>query len=447
MSASVPFVPSRSPRLHRRGLLVGALAATACMAGDRSGPSPQRSGGRDEPAFDPPPADPNATADVELPPASEEDRMDLAHRLDQFAFAFHARIGKRGGNLIWSPSSIALAFAMVHAGARGTTAAELARAFHLDGDRTRLHAALAELVRRWQSAREGLELAVANRLFGEATTPFERGFLDVTDRVFAAPLESVDFKRAAEAARARINGWVAQTTHDRIVDLVPVGGVDTTTRLVLVNAIYFKGAWQDPFMVEQTKPGDFFAPGGTRTASFMHATRQLRGGVGDGARWAELPYAGGQFAMMVIRPDAKDGLRAVEAGLTADKLDAWTSAASWARHAIALPKFEIRPGDPVRLSGMLAELGVRTAFGPSADFTGMAPASEQIQLAEAFHKAFIAVDEKGTEAAAATAVSMRAGSAPPTDPPIPFVVDRPFLFVLRDTTTDAILFMGRVETV
>jgi serpin B len=434
-----------STRLHRRDLLQGLLASLAigCSVSerertDRPSDGDPKTGPRPDPHY----TDPDVTPPG---PVDEEAAMDIAKRIDSFAFDFWGQLGKSAGNLVYSPASIALAFAMVHAGAKGKTAAELAKVFHLDGNLGALHAGFADVLRRWQSAKDGLELSVANRLFGEATTPFEKKYLAITDQVFQAPLEQVDFKRAHEAARARINGWVVERTRERIKDLVPEGGVDDTTRLVLVNAIYFKGNWMDPFTEGMTQPGDFFAPKGKTKASFMHDIRHVRSGATDGIQWAELPYEGGPYAMAFVLPDAPGGLAKIESGLTEAKVRGWLSGNDWRRLDLQVPKFKIEPGEPVRLSSMLAALGLTTAFGGAADFTGMAPAAEQIQLAEAFHKAFIALDEKGTEAAAATAVAMRAGAAPPSGEPIPFKLDRPFLYFLRDTQTGTILFMGRIE--
>ena len=445
--------------LYRRDLLQGLFASLAlgCSVSDRETAELPKEGAKEGandgandgakpgPQFDAKDPEPDTTPPG---PVDEETAMDIGKRIDAFAFDFYAQLRTSPGNLVYSPASIALAFAMVHAGARGNTAAELAKVFHLNGDLETVHAGFADVVRRWQSAKEGLELSVANRLFGERTTPFAKPYLALTDRIFAAPLEQVDFKKAAEAARGRINGWVAERTKDRIRDLVPEGGIDNSTRLVLVNAIYMKAAWADPFSESATKPGDFLAPSGKITAKFMRSVRHVRSGVvkADGIQWAELPYEGGPYAMAFVLPDGPAGLAKVEAGLTDAKLRAWLEGGDYRRLDLQVPKFKIEPGDPVALSKMLATLGVKTAFGGTADFTGMAPAAEQLQLAEAFHKAFIAVDEKGTEAAAATAVGMRAGSAPPSGEPIPFKLDRPFLFVLRDTQTGAILFMGRVES-
>lgn len=436
-----------SSHLHRRDLLQGLLAglAVGCSVSEREPTDrPNDADQKVEPRPDPHHTDP----DVQPPgPVDEEVSMDIAKRIDSFAFDFWGQIGKSSGNLVYSPASIALAFAMVHAGAKGKTAAELAKVFHLDGDVAKLHAGFADVVRRWQSTRQGLELAVANRLFGEATTPFEKKYLAITDQVFQAPLEQVDFKRAHEAARTRINAWVVERTKDRIKDLIPEDGVDDTTRLVLVNAIYFKGNWSDPFDEGQTKSGDFFATKGKTTAKFMRDIRHVKSGEvkSDGIAWCELPYEGGPYGMGFVMPTGNGTLAKLESTLTEAKVRSWLSGSDWRRLDLQVPKFKIEPGDPVRLSTMLQALGLTTAFGGAADFTGMAPAAEQIQLAEAFHKAFIALDEKGTEAAAATAVGMRAGSAPPTDEPIPFKLDRPFLYFLRDTETGTILFMGRVE--
>jgi serpin B len=264
--------------------------------------------------------------------------------------------------------------------------------------------------------------------------------------VFAAPLDPVDFRGAHEAARAKINDWVEAQTHDRIQDLLPAGSVDPSTRLVLVNAIYFKSQWMKPFPEQRTAPAPFFAAAGKRDVPTMSHTEHFSftESKADGVQVIELPYGDPGFAMTLVVPLAKDGLGKVEAALTADRLSAWVGALAGERIALSLPKFRIAPAEGLRLAGVLGELGIRKAFTGEADLTGIAPASEQLQLSEAFHKGFIAVDEKGTEAAAATAMTARAGSAAPVGEPRAVKVDRPFLYFIRDTRSGLVMFMGRV---
>jgi serpin B len=439
-----PFQPHRRDVL--RALLAGMGASFGLACGAERETSPQTAT---------PKSDANAgrsydDADEEpttmpLEPASPDLVQSTGARINAFARDFWQQLASAPGNVVVSPTSIAIAFAMVHAGAKGSTAAEIAKVFHLDGDANELHSGFADALARWEKNEDGLETHVANRLFGEQTTKFERKYIELTDRVFGAKLEPVDFQREHDDARQRINGWVAERTRDRIRDLLPASAVAADTRLVLVNALYFKAVWTDQFMESATKDGDFHGPNGKRTAKLMHRTGHYAFAKADGARMLALPYRHGEAELVVVLPDKVDGLAAIEKSLTADKLGAWAAATSRERVALALPKFKVDPAESLRLTPMLASMGLVKAFDAgAADFTGIAPAKEQLVLSEAMHKAFIAVDEKGTEAAAATAVGMRAGAAPPTGEPIPFVVDRPFLFLVRDTTSGAVLFMGRV---
>lgn len=432
-----PFQPYRRDVL--RALLAG-MGALACGAERETSPhtaTPKSDANR----YDPAPEEPSP---MPLEPASSDLVQSTGTRINAFARDFWSRLPGASGNVVVSPTSIALAFAMVHAGAKGATATEIAKVFHFDGEARELQNGFADALARWEKSEDGLETHVANRLFGEQTTKFERPYIELTDRVFGAKLEPVDFKREHDDARKRINGWVAERTRDRIEDLLPASAVAADTRLVLVNALYFKAVWTDQFVESATKDGDFHTPTGKRTAKLMHRTGHYAFAKVDGARVLAMPYHHGEAELVVVLPDAVDGLAAIEKGLTGEKLGKWAAATGHERVALTLPKFEVKPGESLRLTPILASMGLVKAFDASADFTGIAPAKEQLVLSEAMHKAFVAVDEKGTEAAAATAVGMRAGAAPPTAEPIPFVVDRPFMFLVRDTTSGAVLFMGRV---
>lgn len=392
-----------------------------------------------------PDAEPKPTTDAAPTPVSPEAEAALAKGLNTFAFDIHRELGAKPGNLFTSPASMALAFAMVHAGAKGATADEIAKTFHLPAGDT-LHPSLKGTLARWDAASGGLELDVANRLFGEKTVTFEAPYLALTGDIFAAPLEAMDFKGASGDARTHINDWVAKQTKDKIKDLLPPSGVTPETRLVLVNAIYFKAQWAEAFEESQTKDEPFTGDKKS-TVKMMHRIDHYKvGTVADAkARTIEIPYNGGEYSMVIVLPDDAKGLAAVEKSLTAESLDASLTGASHARVALGVPRFRIEPGEAIQLRAPLEKLGIVTAWDASkADFTAMAPKDAQLVISDAYHKAFIAVDEAGTEAAAATAVSMKAGSAAPTDEPVPFVADHPFLFFVRDAKSGTILFMGRL---
>lgn len=398
----------------------------------------------------------DAKADTPTPPepppgpppeVSAEAQKAVANSINAFAVDLHKTLGASPGNLFVSPASIVVAFAMTHAGAKGETASELAKVFHF-GESADLHAGMGGMLARWDAASGGLELDVANRLFGEKSVTFEPAYLELGQKVFGAPLEPVDFVNGFEPARVHINDWVSTKTKEKIKDLIPEGGVTADTRMVLVNAIYFKAKWAEPFDEFQSQEGKFHGSAGDETVKFMNKTEHFRLGAAPEAkaRVLELGYDGGGYSMVIVLPDDAKGLAAAEAALTPEALTKWIDGAtSSARVALTMPRFRIEPGEPLRLRTTLETLGLHVPFDASkADFTGMAPASAQLVISDAYHKAFIAVDEAGTEAAAATAVSMRAGSAAPTDEPVPFVMDHPFLFLVRDTTSGAILFMGRL---
>lgn len=392
------------------------------------------------------PVSPEQSNAPEIEPVSEDAAAAVFDDLDAFTVDFFARASGRE-NAVLSPASVALALGMVHAGAQGETADEIATALHLSRPTAEVHGALATALTRWNAPDKPYELAVVNRLFGEKTVPFEPAYLDLTRAVFGAPLEPTDFASAPDAARQRINGWVEEQTHDRIKDLMPPGAVGSDTRLVLVNAVYFKAAWRDPFSESATQDQTFLAPSGAKKVPMMRKVGHYAHKAVPEAGLAviHLPYEGDGFEMVILLPDDPKGLPAVEKAMTAETLASWLEVGNHPRIDLQLPKFKIEMREPLRLSGILKAMGIERAFDHArADFTKMAPVDAQLEISEGFHKAFIEVDEKGTEAAAATAIGMLAGAAPPTDEPIPFVADHPFLYLIRDAKTDAIVFMGRV---
>ncbi len=371
----------------------------------------------------------------------------LARGSNAFGFELWRRLPERQANLAISPASLALALIMTGAGARGETATQMQRVLHLGAPAEALLAAAGGLARELADPARPVVLRIANRLFGEQTQRFEAAYRDALSGAFGAPLEPVDFKAAAEQARERINAWVEAETQQRIRGLVPQGGVDVATRLVLVNALYFLGDWAEPFDPARTHPAPFQLSAGARVeVPTMRQTGTLPYAKRDGFAAVELPYRGGELAMLLVVPDGPQGLAVLEKAVDAAWLARLAAALTPQLVQVHLPRFEVKPARSLAVGPALQELGMRLAFDPArADFGGIArwrSPEERLCLGEVFHQAFVKVDEQGTEAAAATAVAMLAGGAPPR--PVQFVADRPFLFFLRDRRSDLVLFMGRV---
>jgi serpin B len=391
----------------------------------------------------------DASGPVDEGPAGAAADQAHARAVNDFALDIYRRArGTTAGNLALSPFSIFTALAMTLAGARGETASQMRRVLHIEGSTDRALPLAGALLRRYQGPALGVTLRVANRLFGDQAYALEPAFLERTGEVFGAPLEQVDFQDAPAKARGRINGWVAGATEGRIRDLIPAGGIDRLTRLVLANAIYFLGDWRKPFESSATTPEPFGAsPAMREQVPTMHQTGRFRFAATDGVRVLELPYQGGELAMVLVLPDASDGIDAVEARLSPAALDAWFGALAPARVSISLPRFQIEP-EGLALADALSALGMPWAFDPDrADFTGIANppiASGRIAISNVFHKAFVRVDENGTEAAAATGVTMSARSVSVEAKPVEFRADHPFLFLLVDMRALVILFMGRL---
>jgi serpin B len=372
----------------------------------------------------------------------------FAKSSNAFALDLHRRLGG-DGNLVFSPASVSMALAMTWGGAKGPTAEEMRKALRLEGSADAVTQEAGKIQAALTDASRPVVFRIANRLFGERTFTFVPAYLAATKAAFGAPLEGLDFKEAPEPSRASINRWVEAQTEKRIVDLVPSGGITGDTRLVLVNAIYFLGDWQQPFDKISTRPAPFrLAGAAAKDVPTMHLTGALRYGRGEGWKALELPYKGGQLSMLVLLPDAAEGLPGFERGLTPEKLDAISGSLRGTRVAVALPKFEVNPAGALALSDHLKAMGMNTAFDrQKADFTGIAnpkDPADRLFVGQVIHKAFVKSDEKGTEAAAATAVIMPRAASMPMAPPDEFKADHPFLFLIRDNESGLVLFLGRV---
>lgn len=389
-----------------------------------------------------------AAADLPRASAPPEDAAAAAAGINAFGLDLYRQAAAGSGNVVVSPASIVLALAMARAGARGVTADEMdavLRDVAADANATWLNA-----LDRALSARSGtfkdatgkeldVTLRIANAPFAQRGMALEPAYLEAVASRFGAGLRLADYVRETEAARRLINGWVDEQTEHRIPELLAQGVITPDTRLTLVNAIYLKAPWLTPFAVEATKPGSFRrADGSTVEVPMMSLAAALPYAESDGWRAVELPYVGGSLALTVIVPD---DLAAFEAELSADRLAAITGALGERQVSLTFPKFGIET--KARLAEVLAALGMPTAFDPDrADFSGIT-GEERLFIADVIHQANIDVDEKGTEAAAATAVVMWTTGAPVE--PVALRVDRPFLFALRDVPTGALLFLGRVS--
>lgn len=389
------------------------------------------------------------------PDASQAEWARLVGGNSAFAFdLYHAlvRDPENGGqNVFLSPYSISTALAMTYAGARGRTAEEMKTTLRFDLPSERLHVSFnylaLQIAARGQAAGpEGqpFRLRVANSLWGQTETPFRPDFLDLLKVHYGAGMQLVDFRREAEASRLAINKWVSDATEERIKDLIPPRAIDTMTRLVLANAIYFKADWKHRFPEHQTRPDSFHTlAGGTVNVEMMSQEKSLRYGEGPHYQAVELPYVGDEVSMVLLLPGEGRFLD-FEASLSGEKWKAIVQGLVEQRIHLSLPKFRYEPTESFSLRAALTRLGMRDAFDPErADFTGIADIPERLYIQDGFHKGFIAVDEDGTEAAAATGVIIGVTSAPP--PPVAFMrVDRPFILAIRDVATETILFLGKI---
>jgi len=363
-----------------------------------------------------------------------------------FAVDLYGRLrSEQQGNLFLSPQSISTALVMTYAGARGDTATQMARTLHLSLPQAQVPPAYAALLKILNpgGTERGYRLSIANRLWGQRGEPFLDDFLAVTRRDFGAELGLVDFKTNAGGARDEINAWVLQQTGNKIRDLIPSGVLGPTTRLVLANAIYFRGDWAKQFAKDATKDQPFHvAPGRDVTVPLMFA--KTRAGFAahadDKLTVAELPYKGDDVSMIVLLPDAAGGLADLESRLSLENLTRWTSALRRQDVLVYLPRFSVESS--FGLAPTLSSMGMVLPFTDGADFSGM-NGQRDLSISAVVHKARVDVDEQGTEAAAATGVVVGLSAALPHEPPT-FRADRPFLFLLRHNPTGAILFMGRV---
>lgn len=368
----------------------------------------------------------------------------LAQSNNQFAFDLYGQLKSDKGNLFFSPSSISTALAMTYAGAEGGTEKEMANVLQFKQPEQQVHAGFASLMATLNAPnKDAYELRIANRLWGQKEFGFLPDFLATTRTQYGAELAQVDFIRETEAARQQVNDWVAEQTKDKIQDLLPEGSVNPMTRLVLTNAIYFKGKWTLPFDKKTTAPAPFLLSAEEDDkieVPLMFQKSKFKYAQTDELHLLEMPYQGDDLAMLLLLPKKVDGLAALEGKLSAENVKKWSSGMRKQDVQTYIPKFKLT--EQFELTSVLSKLGMPSAFDPNkADFSGM-NGERNLSISAAIHKAFVDVNEEGTEAAAATGIVIAVTSAPLD--PIVFRADHPFVFMIQDQRTGSILFMGRV---
>jgi serpin B len=392
-------------------------------------------------------------ADVNLPPESKR----VAQGNNCFAVRLYQKLQGGRENLFFSPYSISTALAMTYAGAQGQTREQMARALCFPTSADALHKpgaggpplspeqfaqAFGRIVKdlNARGGRKKYELRVANALWGQKGYEFLPGFVQLVEKEYGGKLETVDFAAATEQARRTINAWVEKQTNDKIKDLISPGLLDAMTRLVLTNAIYFKGNWARQFEKKETHDAPFtLLDGSTVQVPMMNQQGEFGYAQVESLQVLEMPYVGEELSMVVLLPQEPAGIGALEKSLTAENLAQWLGALRKREVIVALPRFKMT--SKFGLNDVLRSLGMTDAFSDTADFGGMT-SGRDLFISAVIHQAFVEVNEEGTEAAAATGVTMKVLSVGPEQTPV-FRADHPFLLLIRDQSSGSILFVGR----
>jgi serine protease inhibitor len=387
--------------------------------------------------------------------ASEKHKGEIANVVadnNTFMFDLYAKLKIIEGNIFFSPYSIFSALAMTYGGARCNTEIQMSKVMHFEKKMNGFQNAFAELEERLNDVQKKrtIKFDIANSLWMQKDYKFLPSFIESTEQNYKATISYVNYKTETEKARATINSWVEQKTNDRIKDLIPPNVLSPVTRLVLANAIYFKGTWEAKFDTAMTKDMPFWVSAKDSVVVRMMASRD-RGpdyfkhkfGYKENStlQCLEMPYLGREVSMVIVLPKARDGLEEIENKINVLWLDSLVLNLEQEKVHIHFPKFKI--SQECMLSRVLAAMGMADAFGEKADFSGMT-GTRELFISEVIHKAFVDVNEEGTEASAATATAIAYGGGFAVKKPIFFRADHPFLFFIRDNETGCILFIGRV---
>ncbi|MFZ0256645.1 MAG: serpin family protein [Gammaproteobacteria bacterium] len=370
------------------------------------------------------------------------DERTLVEDNSAFAFELYQKLRIAADNVFFSPYSISTALAMTYAGARGKTASQMREGMHLSLQQDKIHPAFSNLQTKLKNVQQkgNVELLIANSLWPSNRYPIRQEFLSLIKTVYEADITALDYLRQTEKARQTINEWVEDKTRDKIKEAIGPGLLDKETRLALVNAIYFKGNWEGQFDEEDTQDDSF------KTSRKKTVTIPMMHQEGDFGYWAdenlqilEMPYAGEDLSMLVLLPKDGDGLPELESNLTSKNLREWTSELREQEVDVWFPKFKLEYA--FGLEEALKAMGMIDAFSDDADFSGMEETRE-LYISAALHKAFIEVNEEGTEAAGITGIVMERTSIV-INPQ--FRADHPFVFLIQEKQTGSIVFMGRMN--
>ncbi|MFO8235756.1 MAG: serpin family protein [Bacteroidales bacterium] len=361
---------------------------------------------------------------------------------NKFTFSLFDEVNNEDENVFFSPYSISSALAMAYNGSRKETKEEIRVVLNFLENKQELSVNFKDINEHLhQLEKEDIQINIANSLWGEKSYEFSSEFLDLNKKYYKAGINKVDFKKNYSEAREQINQWVEDNTQEKIKDLIPKGMLDPMTRLVLVNAIYFKGAWALPFNEKNTREDTFYVYSKCMTkADFMHRSLTAKYYKDNVAEVLEIPYSGKDLSMMILLPLEKYGMEKLERKLDHNLYEKYNNELSRVQVELSLPKFEITAD--YELSDVLKKMGMASAFSGDADFSGMT-GKKELYINNIVHKSFIDVNEEGTEAAAATGVVMSKTSRPPSEK-VKFKADHPFIFFIKDNETNSILFMGRV---
>ncbi len=398
------------------------------------------------------------SAGTELEMIAGAARQQVAEGNNRFAMELYQKLATSEGNLFFSPYSISTALGMTYAGARGETARQMAEVLRFPTSPKVLEEmdlagrpmtqeefaqAFGMIVKdlNAQGSQDKYQLSVANALWGQKGYAFLPAFLKLVESEYGGKLQEMDFRSAAEKARQTINAWVAKQTNEKIKELIGPGVLDRMTRLVLTNAIYFKGNWATQFKENRTRPAPFTLLDGEKIQTpMMNQKSEFAYAEAGDLQILELPYVDDELSMVILLPKALDGIRQLERELTSAKLAAWLAPRRKQEVIVSLPKFKMT--SKFGLAKILASMGMPDAFSRQADFSGMTGRRE-LSISAVIHEAYVDVNEEGTEAAAATGVVMKLTSMGPDRTPV-FRADHPFIFMIRDNSSGSVLFLGRV---
>jgi serpin B len=365
----------------------------------------------------------------------------LVQRNNQFALEFYKQLGDSSGNVILSPFSVSAVMTMAYAGAAGETARQMADVLHFTGWVPHAYFYEYLLHLKMIGKKGSVELQSAQALWAEKNYTFEPSFLETLRNLYLSELQSADFKADPEVSREKINAWVEQQTRSKIQNLLAPGVLDERTRLVLVNAVYFKGQWAQPFDPARTHETTFMVTPDEETGVMMMSRRgEYAYAENEEAQWLELPYAGNEVSMILVLPKANHSLSSLESNRLDNLLHEGLQHLRPTEVEVMIPRFKMV--STFQLNVALQKLGMVDAFNEQqADFSGMS-SEGGLYISDVVQKAFVEVNEEGTEAAAATAATMRTTSMPAQ--PVVFQADHPFFFMIREKAMGGILFMGRV---